>query len=307
MVNKEFISLKWKMQSECQGLGKKQHKGKGDLMKKNLMYLNFALITFVQFVFFYLFLNFIPNSLKPYFLIFFAALTVLTYLYDNLKSFTFLVAGMLAIGFYYVLVAWIKISSNLTQLEFIIQQLIVVLLGVLIWVESIYFKKIIDNNIEMEKKIKELQKYNPEIGVLTLTEFIDKAEVIFTAMKRRKENGQLLIVSVKKFDVNNNSKTSKTILKLLGEAIIKSIRKQFDIVGYLNENTLIVLLQNTDLAGSEIVVNRIKEYIANIPNINYQVVTENIKIEIEEVGNDFTKFKKFIENFQQGEEFYAVS
>lgn len=186
MVNKEFISLKWKMQSECQGLAKKQHKGKGELMKKNLMYLNFALITFLQFVFFYLFLNFIPNSLKPYFLIFFAALTVLTYLYDNLKSFTFLVAGMLAIGFYYVLVAWIKISSNLTQLEFIIQQLIVVLLGVLIWVESIYFKKIIDNNIEMEKKIKELQKYNPEIGVLTLTEFIDKAEVIFTAMKRRK-------------------------------------------------------------------------------------------------------------------------
>lgn len=107
--------------------------------------------------------------------------------------------------------------------------------------------------------------------------------------------------------MNNNSKTSKTILKLLGEAIIKSIRKQFDIVGYLNENTLIVLLQNTDLAGSEIVVNRIKEYIANIPNINYQVVTENIKIEIEEVGNDFTKFKKFIENLQQGEEFYAVS
>lgn len=254
-----------------------------------------------------LFLNFIPNSLKPYFLIFFAALTVLTYLYDNLKSFTFLVAGMLAIGFYYVLVAWIRISSNLTQLEFVIQQLIVVLLGVLIWVESIYFKKIIDSNIEMEKKIKELQKYNPEIGVLTLTEFIDKAEVIFTAMKRRKENGQLLIVSVKKFDVNNNPKTSKTILKLLGEAIIKSIRKQFDIVGYLNENTLIVLLQNTDLAGSEIVVNRIKEYIANIPNINYQVVTENIKIEIEEVGNDFTKFKKFIKNFQQGEEFYAVS
>lgn len=295
------------MQSECQGLAKKQHKGKGELMKKNLMYLNFALITFLQFVFFYLFLNFIPNSLKPYFLIFFAALTVLTYLYDNLKSFTFLVAGMLAIGFYYVLVAWIRISSNLTQLEFVIQQLIVVLLGVLIWVESIYFKKIIDSNIEMEKKIKELQKYNPEIGVLTLTEFIDKAEVIFTAMKRRKENGQLLIVSVKKFDVNNNPKTSKTILKLLGEAIIKSIRKQFDIVGYLNENTLIVLLQNTDLAGSEIVVNRIKEYIANIPNINYQVVTENIKIEIEEVGNDFTKFKKFIKNFQQGEEFYAVS
>ncbi|HHY79232.1 MAG TPA: hypothetical protein GX516_02535 [Thermoanaerobacter sp.] len=275
-------------------------------MKKNLMYLNFLLITFVQFIFFYLFLNFIPNILKLYFFGFFAVLIVFTYLYDNLKSFTFLIAGMLAIGFYYVLIAWIRISSNFSQLNSIIQQLIVAFLGILIWIESVYLKKIIDNNIELEKKIKELEKYNPEIGVLTLAEFLDKAEVIFTAMKRRKENGQLLVVSVRKFDINNKSKTSKTILKLVGEAIIKSIRKQFDIVGYLNENTLIVLLQNTDLAGSELVVKRTKDYIANISNINYEAIVDNIKIEIEEVGNDFAEFKKFIENLQQGEEVYAT-
>lgn len=156
----------------------------------------------------------------------------------------------------------------------------------------------------MEQKIRELEKYN-EIGVLTFTEFLNRAELIFNSMKRRNEIGQLLIFKINELKTNREVRTSRTVIKIWGEVILNTIRKQFDIVGYLNENTLLVLLQNTDSKGSNIVIDRIKKHLANIPNINYDNFIRNTEISVSKV-DDFYDFKNIIEKIDSGSEYYAI-
>jgi GGDEF domain-containing protein len=271
---------------------------------KHFLYLNFIFLFIVQFVFFYLFLSYIPNNIKKIFFCFFAVLVVLSFLYDKFKSFTLLIAGIFAFAFYLVLINWIEVPNIKTQIYSIFYQVIVIFLSILIWIESIFLKRILDKNLEMEQKIRELEKYN-EIGVLTFTEFLNKAELIFNSMKRRNEIGQLLIFKINELKTNREVKTSRTVIKILGEVILNSIRRQFDIVGYLNKSTLLILLQNTDSEGSNIVIDRIKKHLANIPNINYDNFIKNIEISVSEV-DDFYDFKNIIEKVNSGSESYAI-
>jgi hypothetical protein len=67
---------------------------------------------------------------KFYFAGYFIILIILADLYGGLKNFTFLTAGMFTLGFYYV--TWIEISNNASRIDFIIQQMIVILLAALI-------------------------------------------------------------------------------------------------------------------------------------------------------------------------------
>jgi hypothetical protein len=271
---------------------------------KHFLYVNFIFLFIVQFVFFYLFLSYIPNNIKKYFFVFFVALVVLSFLYDKFKSFILLIAGIFAFAFYIVLINWIEVPNIKTQIYSIFYQVIVIFLSILIWIEAIFLKRILDKNLEMEQKIRELEKYN-DIGVLTFTEFLNKAELIFASLKRRNETGELLVFTISELIINEKTRSSRTAIKILGETILNSIRKQFDIVGYLNENTLLVLLQNTDSEGSNIVIDRIKKHLANTPNINYDKFIENIEISVSEVG-DFYDFKNIIEKVNSGSENYAI-
>ncbi|MEG6570625.1 hypothetical protein [Thermoanaerobacterium thermosaccharolyticum] len=243
--------------------------------------------------------------MKKYFVGFFAVLVILSFLYDSLKSFTFLIAGVFTLAFYLVLINWIKIPNIQVQINSIVYQIIVVFFSVLIWIESIFLKRIVDKNLEMDQRVKELEKYN-EIGVLTFTEFLNKAELIFTSMKRRNENGQLLIFKINKLDINSKMRTSRTAIKILGETILNSIRKQFDIVGYLNESTLLVLLQNTNSEGCKIVIDRVKKHLSDAPNHNHDNFINNIEIDVMKF-TDFHDFKDFIENIDIGSEHYVIS
>lgn len=267
------------------------------IIKKNLIYLNFAFSVSAQFLLFYLFLKIIPLRLKPLYIAYFLLLILLTYFYDNLKSFTFLVAFMLSIAFYYVAKAWISPNGKYSQINIIAQQLIVISLSVFLWIQSLYIKNILNKNENLERKVKELEKINPEIGIMNFREFLDRAETIYTAIKRRKETGQLLIIKLADISAGGNLKSSKTLMKLLGEAIIKSIRKNYDITGLYNDNTFIALLQNTNEFGSEIVINRIKDNISKVQSLNYDELLPDLKFIVKNVDSNFISFDEFIKSF----------
>jgi GGDEF domain-containing protein len=267
------------------------------IIKKNLIFLNFLLSTSAQFLLFYLFLKIIPIGLKPLYFAYFFILILLTYFYDNLKSFTFLVAVMLSIAFYYVAMAWISPNEKYSQFNMIAQQLIVITLSVFLWVQSIYVKNIVNKNENLERRVKELEKINPETGIMNFREFLDRAETIYTAIKRRKENGQLIIIKLADISTGGNLKTSKTLMKLLGEAIIKSIRKNYDIVGIYDSNTFMALLQNTNQFGSEIVINRIKDNISKVSSLNSDELLPDLKFIVKDVDNEFVSFDEIIKSF----------
>lgn len=267
------------------------------IIKKNLIFLNFLLSTSAQFLLFYLFLKIIPIGLKPLYFAYFFILILLTYFYDNLKSFTFLVAVMLSIAFYYVAKAWISPNEKYSQFNMIAQQLIVITLSFFLWVQSIYVKNIVNKNENLERRVKELEKINPETGIMNFREFLDRAETIYTAIKRRKENGQLIIIKLADISTGGNLKTSKTLMKLLGEAIIKSIRKNYDIVGIYDSNTFMALLQNTNQFGSEIVINRIKDNISKVSSLNSDELLPDLKFIVKDVDNEFVSFDEIIKSF----------
>ncbi|MCX7885065.1 MAG: hypothetical protein N2448_08570 [Caloramator sp.] len=204
---------------------------------------------------------------------------------------------MLSIAFYYVAKAWINPKGKYSQLNIIFQQLTIISLSVFLWIQSLYIKNIVNKNENLERKVKELEKINPEIGIMNFKEFLDRAETIYTAIKRRKEPGQLLIIKLANISTEENLKSSKTLMKLLGEAIIKSIRKNYDIVGIYDDNTFIALLQNTNEFGSEIVINRIKDNISKIQSLNYDTLLADLKFVVKNVDNNFISFDEFIKSF----------
>ncbi|SKA78189.1 GGDEF domain-containing protein, diguanylate cyclase (c-di-GMP synthetase) or its enzymatically inactive variants [Caloramator quimbayensis] len=202
---------------------------------------------------------------------------------------------MLSIAFYYVAKAWISPILEYSQLNIIAQQLIVILLSVLLWVQSLYIKNIVSKNEKLERRVQELEKINPEIGIMNFREFLDRAETIYTAVKRRNEAGQLIIIKLTDIAIGN-SKASKTLMRLLGEAIIKSIRKNYDLVGLYNNNTFIALLQNTNEFGSEIVINRIKDNIDKIENLNYDELLNDLNFIVKNVDSTFISFDDFLKS-----------
>lgn len=106
----------------------------------------------------------------------------------------------------------------------------------------------------MKKKLKELEEYVVDDHVLSRREFEKQADNLITSMDRKKEYGFLVKVGVT--GMNKHVKHSAMIS--LAVIIYETLRKNYDLIGQYNENTLIFLLQDTHEEGLEIVTKRIK-------------------------------------------------
>ncbi|WP_029228294.1 hypothetical protein [Caldicellulosiruptor acetigenus] len=263
-------------------------------MKKRLLYANFVIAIIVQFLFYYLFTTFVPLEIRKYYLIFFILLVFLTFLYDSLKSFVFLVSGMLITAFYIVISSWIRIEYGINQFEIVFQQMLIIILSISIWLESLYLKNIVDNSEKLKEKVKQLEKLHPEAGVLTFNEFLERAEIIFTGLRRRSEEAQLLVIKVSYIDDNN--RISKTFINTIGRVLIDSVRKNYDIICYIENTIFLVLLQNTNKQGAMLVVDRIRRNLRTIRYLNPEIIEKHIDIKIESFNNDFLAFKEYIQN-----------
>ena len=108
-------------------------------------------------------------------------------------------------------------------------------------------------NYFLKERILRLEGFLSEEGVLSQVEFEKRASFIMSTMARRKEAGYFIRV-----DLSGLSRSTKrTAIVTVGGILHTTVRQHFDIVGKSGESTLVLMLQNTDLAGLEIVKDRI--------------------------------------------------
>ena len=269
-------------------------------MNKSITKINFWIILLSQMISFYFFMVIIPERQRIFLLALILLLIPASFFWSLLQSFTLLVSELLMVSLYHVFVVWHY--GSLTQIEGISYSLITILFALLTWILIVYIKRYIEENETLRRRIKNLEKYNYELGVLTLNEFMERAEMIFSILKRRGGDAMLLKIKLKEFSINENEdgrKTSSGIMKILSREVLNSIRKEFDIVGMCSPNTLVILLQNTKTP--EPVIERIKTNLSRIENINFDKIINDLEFETHYLKNDFQAFKEYIEKFCVGE------
>ncbi|KAA0955750.1 hypothetical protein FQ087_14235 [Sporosarcina sp. ANT_H38] len=120
---------------------------------------------------------------------------------------------------------------------------------------SKYVYQIGAENRLLKKRISQLEEYILEEGVLTKREFEKQAVLILANMSRRNEIGFYLKADLS--DVNRTVR--KKVMHTLASMMYAVFRKNYDIVGQYNDSTLIVLVQNTEEKGLEIVRGRLEK------------------------------------------------
>lgn len=97
-------------------------------------------------------------------------------------------------------------------------------------------------------------------------------------MNRRNETGVIIY-----FDFNSFSKyTKESVMDRVASLLVETIRDDFDLAAEYDNNKLVILLQNTNEAGADIVMNRLK------PKMEKWLAAEaiqDIKISREQIGN----------------------
>ena len=74
----------------------------------------------------------------------------------------------------------------------------------------------------------------------------------------------------------------RKVLYRVASLLVETVRNDFDLTAEYDNNTLVILLQNTNEAGADIVMNRLK------PKMEQWLVAEaikDIKISREQIGN----------------------
>lgn len=203
------------------------------------------------------------------------ALQLITYLLllkvRPLFGFAILVAEFLAIGFVYTGMAFYEQWEKPLQSAVIVKLLLFIATSVLAWLMILFLK----NNSSALKKAEQalhlLKKHDENSEVLTLNEFLYRAQTIHTAMKRRNETGYLITVTI---HTNGKDFALKTLYEAFSRAALSSVRTQYDIVGRRSNKEILLLLQHSTLEGSKLVVERFKEKLqalATVPVDHYQI------------------------------------
>lgn len=107
-------------------------------------------------------------------------------------------------------------------------------------------------NYFLRQRVLRLEGFLSEEGVLSRMEFDKRASFILSAMARREESGYFVRVDLSELPRS----TKRTAVAAVGSILHMSVRQHFDIVGKSQEG-LVVLLQNTDAVGLEVVKSRI--------------------------------------------------
>lgn len=124
------------------------------------------------------------------------------------------------------------------------------------WLMVLQLKNVIQVTDDVEKLLVQLKKYEEDIKVLTLNEFVYRAETMFVAMRRRGETGFLVRISL---DPGNKQFAMRTLYQALSQATLMATRSQYDLVGKVSEYELVLMLQNTNHEGTAIVIDRVKK------------------------------------------------
>lgn len=177
-----------------------------------------------------------------------------------LFGFAIIVAELLGAGFFATGTAFYRIWPLSMQLEAIHKIVVFMLATGILWLLVLEAKRLVKAYSESEKQLTQLRKFEEDVSVLTLSEFVSRAETIFIGLKRRQEQGFFVRIAI---NPDNKWYALKPLWESVSQAALRSVRNQYDLVGKASDQELILLLQNTRREGVEIVLQRLHKVLNN--------------------------------------------
>ncbi|SIS90641.1 GGDEF domain-containing protein [Salimicrobium salexigens] len=191
-------------------------------------------------------------------------------LFTFLKSsiaFIILISEVIVTGFLLTYDAYQAKLTSIDQLPLVFNHLMFAAIVTVLWIIFFLLKRDSKRLFQMKDKLSRLQRFEEQTNVFTKNEFMEKAKVIWAGLKRRDERGLIIFVSINP----SIQHTENAITKTIGNTLITTVRGDFDLVGRYDSNTFIVLLQNTNEKGKEIVLNRFRGLLDNQIDLSNQI------------------------------------
>ncbi|CAM4072708.1 dGTP triphosphohydrolase [Bacillus wiedmannii] len=212
------------------------------------------------------------------FTIIYVIVNVLFLLLTDKTAFVLFILGTITSVFYLFYQAWLYLWSTSEQWEYIITHFLMAANFFIVYISTHLLKKVIHENQELTKRVRTLEQYIGESKLLTRQEFERRQALLITAMNRRNETGIIIY-----FDFNSFSKyTKESVMNRVASLLVETIRDDFDLAAEYDNNKLVILLQNTNEAGADIVMSRLK------PKMEQWLAAEaiqDIQISREQIGN----------------------
>jgi hypothetical protein len=239
------------------------------------------LLTLLLFSFLGLFLY--ANGIVLYIdlLIIIASITAMKTLSTS-KNFILILAITLTTGFVLLFYQFFKGATLASQVDFIIQHVILTASLILIWLLFSTVKNLQAETTELKKRVSQLEKYEGSLHLLTNAEFVNRAQIISTGAKRRGEENYLIL-----FTVTTTGVTKESLHHVFSQALLSAVRAQFDLVTKLTDGSYLVYLQNTNEKGCHIVVNRLFQSLTK--NLNAKELPVTYKVMKEDEINSVEK------------------
>lgn len=201
-----------------------------------------------------------------------------------MAGFAALIAYIVGLGFYNIAANWGKSLNLWSQWDKLAVQIVYSLGAIAVWLLIYRINHLRDRILRLQKEAESLRKLEPVTGVLTFAEFMEKAKLLYSGMKRRKETGYCLIC-----EMNANSKEKPYKMRVIYEKmmakLLDSTRKNYDLVGNYGGHRAIVFLSNANEQGVQIVLDRFHQKLAeenNLPRELFRITLQELTMEWEQ-------------------------
>ncbi|MEQ2529286.1 hypothetical protein WMO40_21655 [Bacillaceae bacterium CLA-AA-H227] len=210
----------------------------------------------------------------------------------TMYSFAILIAIILGLAFYNVGTSWYFAWDISKQGINIAVQALLSFAALMAWIYGYTVRKNSKVLQALNSELLRLRKYEEHTGILTLNEFLEQAEILFTGMKRRKETGFLVHILIKE----SKEYKQRILRDKLSKAVLESIRAKYDLAGQLHPSAIILYLHNTTEQGVEIVMERLK---GKLDHISLQ----SISFEIARVPENWNETREQLKVFIRSEHY----
>lgn len=181
------------------------------------------------------------------------SMVVTTFLSERF-IFLYTIIVMLGFGIFLISYAFIHKNQEHVQIDYMYIHVLLSAFLLTYWVLNVYVKGIVQENDLLQHKLAMLQRYEVHTHLLTLSEFKERAKILYQSAQRRNEQLWLLSLYIRRTD----NRILQSVRERLGKIALESVRAEFDIVT-ANHNTIILLLQNTNEEGVQVVEKRIRQ------------------------------------------------
>lgn len=180
------------------------------------------------------------------------------------ESFRKTIIIVLLVGAILMIPMFINEEALNMQIKYILIYILYTFVQFLLWY-IIYTTKDLNKEVnELRKKSYKRHGIGEKKLILSQEEFEIRKEFVIVGAQRRNEVAYEVAIKIKP---TKQKVYFESLVDTIGESIVESTRANYDVLGKLNDDTYILILQNMDEEKFEIVLNRIifklKSYIAD--------------------------------------------